>query len=225
MNAQSRARLHSRLTEAATDPLPSLSLLIFHSFSFTPSRSHSLYLSLACMLSLSLFLIGILLAGVAHHTDISVDRIHMGWLQSRIRKWARGAPGRRKVGARHEHIVIDSSSRPLRYPCAFAIGHVYVALVRGVQRSPYSRGSAEPDDGAVVAKMPEEPRPDWAPPHYKNLRLVSSPKCLRSPGQIGRPHPVVGSQPLVAGKPLLQDVRELPSVTSSKASPGCAAAT
>ena len=46
-----------------------------------------------------------------------------------------------------------------------------------------------------------------------------------SPAQIGRPHPVVGSQPFAAGNPVAQLVFVLPSVMSSKASPGDWAAT
>jgi hypothetical protein len=42
---------------------------------------------------------------------------------------------------------------------------------------------------------------------------VSLPKCRSMPGQMGRPQPVVGSQPGAAGKPLPQNdpVSELPT--------------
>merc|ERR1719162_2942033 len=56
-------------------------------------------------------------------------------------------------------------------------------------------------------------------------KVLSEPKCFIMPSKIGRPHPVFASHPTVAGKPSAQDVLELPSVTSKKASPGNCSAT
>lgn len=48
----------------------------------------------------------------------------------------------------------------------------------------------------------------------------SVPKCCSRPSQIGAPHPVIGSHPSAATKPLSQPHEVLPTTTSLKASPG-----
>ena len=50
--------------------------------------------------------------------------------------------------------------------------------------------------------------------------VASLAKCFSIPAHTGRPQPLAGSHPFVAGKPLSHDVFVFPDVTSKNASPG-----